>query len=105
MAHIENDKSYLLFIEPKERPIGPIIDEYTRKITGAIRQATRGCSTYAHRIPASFYPGGNFRGLHICECGAASSNMDYLLSTTDKSLVKINQNNFESFMQGSPGVK
>lgn len=56
---------HLLFIEPKlPRSAEPVVDEYTRRMAGALRTAS---------------PQAAYRGIHHCSCGAASSNCDYVV--------------------------
>jgi hypothetical protein len=56
----------ILYVEPSARISGqPVIDELTRKMAGAFRQAPDN--------------GRSWRGCHICACGAVSSNTDYVL--------------------------
>lgn len=53
----------ILYVEPTSHTSDePVIDEYTRKMAAALRQAT---------------PGPGYRGYHVCACGARSSNCDY----------------------------
>ncbi len=63
----------LLFIEP----IGPlespaVIDEYTLRMTGALRAAR---------------PGRQSRGVHTCRCGARSSSCELLVRVAEGELV------------------
>jgi hypothetical protein len=56
----------LLFIEPKRSASSePLIDDLTRKITAAYREAE----------PSEYHYGG----VHTCVCGASSSSFDYFL--------------------------
>lgn len=56
----------ILYIEPDRSTTSakPVIDDLTRKMAAAFRQAEKG--------PA-------YRGFHVCACGAASSNCSYTL--------------------------
>jgi hypothetical protein len=56
---------HLLFIEPQlPRSAEPVIDEYTRRMAGAMLSAS---------------PQAAYRGIHHCRCGAASTNCDYIV--------------------------
>lgn len=84
--HIEKtNTSYLLFIEPTPKSTSPIIDIYTRKMTGAFRNAKKGIATYRYGEPYFFISESGWKGIHICECenNATSSNQDYLIMTKD----------------------
>ena len=56
---------HLLFIEP-QLPCSaePVIDDYTRRMAGAMRSAS---------------PQAAYRGIHHCICGAASTNCNYIV--------------------------
>lgn len=89
MAIILENRSFLLFIEPAGKCHEPIIDQYTKKITGAFRSAKTGSSNYGNvargRESDAFFKedSGGWRGIHICECGASSSNEEYAMPTLD----------------------
>ncbi|HSX23388.1 MAG TPA: hypothetical protein VLE97_11495 [Gaiellaceae bacterium] len=56
---------HLLFIEPElPRSAEPVVDEYTRRMAGAMRSAS---------------PQAAYRGIHHCRCGEASTNCDYVV--------------------------
>ena len=56
---------HLLFIEPQlPRSAEPVIDEYTRRMAGAMLSAS---------------PQAAYRGIHRCHCGATSTNCDYIV--------------------------
>jgi hypothetical protein len=56
----------LLFIEPRLPPsVEPIVDDWTRKVTGAYRASRK--ANYA------------FCGFHECSCGALSDTTDHVL--------------------------
>jgi hypothetical protein len=56
---------HLLFIEPQRpRSAEPVIDEYTRRMAGAMLSAS---------------PQAAYRGIHHCHCGAASTNCNYIV--------------------------
>jgi hypothetical protein len=56
----------ILFIEPSGATTDvPTIDQYTRKMTAAVRRA----------LP----PMGHYMGVHQCACGAVSTSFDYFL--------------------------
>jgi hypothetical protein len=60
------NKSDLLFIEPSAKiSKEPVIDRTTKKMTAALRLATKG-------------PG--YRGVHQCACGVYSHNCNYFLA-------------------------
>lgn len=62
----------IMMIEPVfEASREPVIDEATRKMTAAWRQATH--STYAYRAAPFFVR----RGMHQCVCDAMSDNKDH----------------------------
>ncbi|MFA5358564.1 MAG: hypothetical protein WC310_01925 [Patescibacteria group bacterium] len=55
----------ILYIEPSAKTSSePVIDRYTRKMVAALRQGKEGLG---------------YRGIHICKCGARSTNCDYTL--------------------------
>jgi hypothetical protein len=88
--HIKNNPSFLLFIEPKGKPSAiPIIDEYTKKIAGAMQNAQSGASNYSsgNSAPAKFVNEMGYKGWHTCSCNAGSDNKDYLLKTADPDAV------------------
>lgn len=61
----------MLYINPSARTNEePIIDELTMKMTAAFRQARES--------------GLRWRGIHVCRCGAHSSNTDYILPNGDE---------------------
>jgi len=65
---VSNNPRHLLFIEPRNTTAQPVIDEMTRKIAAAFRQAAP--------------PHIGYKGIHGCTgngCGALSSNLDYML--------------------------
>ena len=60
---IANKPDHLLFIEPKQAPTAPIVDDYTRRVTAAWRARVDGRA--------------RFRGQHSCTgagCSATSGN-------------------------------
>jgi len=79
------DNRFLLFIEPKNKPgKKPVIDNLTKKMTACFRSAVcEGCADSGiGRVGVNtgkFIAGLSTRGFHTCSCGAASSNVDYLL--------------------------
>lgn len=81
--NIANNPSFLLFIEPKESPSNvPIIDEYTKKIAGAMKKARFGASAYSQE-KAEFCENLQFKGWHSCSCNKAGDNRDYIIETSD----------------------
>lgn len=80
--------SFLLFIEPNNLCEKPIIDVYTRKITGAFHLSKLGGSGYTRDLP-HFAFGVATKGWHSCSCGAISSNCDYLLPTKELEFVEL----------------
>jgi hypothetical protein len=98
---IKDNPSFLLFVEPTSGPSEPIIDEYTRKITGALRKAEAGISGYGNQS-ARFKAGSGYRGSHNCSCECArSSNQDYLLKTNDPEASVGSYENNSFFIKGS----
>lgn len=89
-----NNLGFLLFMEPQKPCTGPIIDQYTKKITGAFNQAiAMGGSNYSDGVNAEFAEGVVTRGWHTCFCGAHSSNADYLLKiNSEESSVMVHEN-------------
>lgn len=98
--NIINNPAFLLFIEPIGPASEPILDAYTMKMIGALRNAISGTSNYGSvqsGKEAWFQPGGGYRtinrgvdrGFHLCFCGCAgiSSNCDYLIPTTENIFV------------------
>lgn len=85
------NKCFLLFIEPhKSSDNIPVIDPYTRKITGAFRLAQKGVSLNETDSANFYLSEGGYRGTHSCICGhAGSSNQDYLLKTKEQVYVKL----------------
>ena len=62
---IDLSPDHLLFIEPTLPPSAePVVDEYTRRMTGAMRSAS---------------PQAAYRGIHRCRCGETSTNSDYIV--------------------------
>jgi hypothetical protein len=98
--NIEQNNSFLLFIEPEDKATTPIVDKYTRKMAGALRIAEEGASGYNTK-QAHFTKGSGYRGWHTCSCGHAhSSNKDYLIKTNDlRAEVKLFSDN-NSFFNG-----
>lgn len=95
------NKGFLLFIEPENIKEIPIIDFYTRKITGAFNKAlAMGGSNYSHGETAQFCDGIVTRGWHTCSCGAHSSNADYLLTTKDINSSVVRHQNSRDFFSG-----
>jgi hypothetical protein len=91
-------EGFLLFIEPKNQKSTPIIDKYTKKMTGAFNQfIAKGGSNYSHGSVPEFREGLRTKGWHTCSCGAISSNMDYLLKTKDSKSVGIHKNSSDFF--------
>lgn len=63
---ILNDEQHLLYMEPKSPASGvAVIDDYTRLMAGTFGMARE--------------TGVCFRGFHLCRCGVASTNTDYVL--------------------------
>lgn len=80
--HREDDSKYLLFIEPSasEKLEEPIEDDLTELMEMALSKAKEGGSNYSDRNDnGSFRPGVAFKGIHRTDCGARSSNRDFLL--------------------------
>lgn len=71
------DRSGILMIEPENPPSRePVIDELTRIMATALRNAKAGDKAW--------------RGFHTCSCGAHSSNRDHFVTTTDGRRLKTN---------------
>jgi len=81
--HRQDNSNYLLFIEPKssEKSETPLNDEWTALMQAELESAKRGTANYSDlACKGSFTEGSGWRGMHITECGKASSNKEYLLS-------------------------
>jgi hypothetical protein len=72
---ISTADTHLLFIEPGLASAQPVIDELTRKMTGAWR---------TRRIVMSY------RGFHRCACGAESDHHNYAVATIGGQLLTTN---------------
>ncbi|MCU0660328.1 MAG: hypothetical protein MUD00_01815 [Candidatus Pacebacteria bacterium] len=89
MAIILEKRDFLLFIEPAGKCHTPVIDKYTKRLTGAFRSAKVGLSNYSNIAreydTEAFFDenGGGWKGSHVCICGAMSSNKDYAMLTRD----------------------
>ena len=82
------ERSFFLFIEPKGPcSAEPIIDKYTRKMTGALRKADVGQSAYGEELPLFLADIAHKGKQHVCICGAESSDKDYLIRTKEMSSV------------------
>lgn len=70
---LNSHSRHLLYVEPTQpSSASPVVDEYTRRMTGALR--------------AGHSDGQFYRGVHTCTspgCGAVSSTCDYYLSSPD----------------------
>ncbi len=65
------DTTGIMMIEPKGKASSqPVVDEATRKMTAAWRQARH--SDYG------------YRGFHMCNCGACSDNKDHWVGADEK---------------------
>ena len=64
---IELADTHLLYIEPKEQPTEPVMDELTEKMEKEFAIAQE-------PPPREFW-----RGVHYCICGERSTNRDYML--------------------------
>lgn len=65
------DDQGVLYIEPSAKVSAePVIDELTRKMVAAFRESEESMIMW--------------RGFHMCACGAASNNKDYVLPNGDK---------------------
>jgi hypothetical protein len=88
--HIDtSNHSFLLFMEPVFPATEPIVDIYTRKITGAIVKSKAGSSGYGQSIP-HFCIQLQTKGIHHCDCGRAhSTTQDYLMVTKEPLTVTV----------------
>ncbi len=84
-----DNKYFLLFMEPESSNQPPIIDTYTKRITGALRASKHGLSGYSAENSTFHVCDWGYKGIHICSCGAVSSNHDYLLETKEDITVKL----------------
>lgn len=93
--NIQDNPSFLLFVEPTGEATIPVIDTYTRKIAGAFRKALKGTSGYGTQQAYFLVSQSGYRGSHSCSCEhASSSNQDYLIQTKNEaSAVKLFLNN------------
>jgi hypothetical protein len=67
---IDVSPDHLLFIEPQlPRSAEPVVDEYTRRMAGAMRSASA-------QAP--------YRGIHRCRCGEPSTNCDYVVRIAER---------------------
>lgn len=90
---IQTENCYLLFVEPESPPSSnPVIDIYTKKMTGALRKAMAGISGYGQGNPVFTESDSGWRGFHNCSCGKASTNQEYLIMTGEESSVTLYEN-------------
>jgi len=74
--HVLDRDDLLLFVEPRTPAVkSPVVDELTRRVAYALSTSEGGILVKGRIIP------GRYRGTHTCECGARSSNQDYLTKT------------------------
>ena len=64
-GYVVSGTTGLLFIEPRQPPTAPIVDDATMRMAAALRSAQRGEASY--------------RGCHFCSCGAQSDNTDHIV--------------------------
>jgi len=97
-----NHPAFLLFIEPDGAATAPIVDVYTLKITAAFRRAKAGIAGYSRSEPR-FCEQGAYKGMHMCDCGkASSSNCDYFISAPEGSPISIVPDQ-RAFSEGNMG--
>jgi hypothetical protein len=76
--HVIDQDDLMLFIEPINLPSDtPVVDELTKKMVVALYWSKNGIIVKGRIIP------GGYRGVHVCSCGAVSSNQDHLLLVQD----------------------
>ncbi len=82
MHRVDNSK-YLLFLEFSKdlKSLIPVNDEIVKILTLALGEAKKGCSGYSDLkdTDSHFTEGCAYKGVHYTDCGAHSSNCDYLL--------------------------
>ena len=65
----------LLYIEPRgTRSVSPVMDELTMLMAAALRQGETGTG-----FGDDFKPGDSYPHVHICKCGAQSTNTGHRL--------------------------
>jgi|SRR5579859_4092856 len=80
--HRVDSSIFLLYLEFKasDKSVEPINDEIVEVVTLALKRAKSGTANYSDvdKEP-QFQEGWGYKGIHITECGQASSNKDFLL--------------------------
>lgn len=79
---------FFLYKKPINAPHPPIIDKYTKKITGAFCKAKYKLFLHQHNSPALISSNSEYNRFDSCSCGAKNLNYDVLLETKEEITTK-----------------